>query len=321
MAKYKVVLTDHLDGNYDVEKAVLSPIGAEVIVANCKTPEEVLGACRDADGILANLAPIPARVIQELEKCKVISRYGVGYDNVDVEACTREGIYVANVPEYCEEDVSDHALALLLGCVRKIARRDAQVRRGQWNIRRADRIYRIAGKTFAFLGYGLIARCLHRKIRGLNLGRILVYDPFLDAEFVKSQGAEPTDFETALKEADYISIHMPLNKNTRGIIDEKAFSMMKPTTIIINTSRGPIIDEAALIKALSEGMINSAGLDVHNKEPLERDNPLMKLENCILTDHMGYYSEESIDELKRKVAENVRDVLIGGKPKYPVNKI
>lgn len=321
MPKFKVIVTDDRYGNYDVEKAVLCPIGAEINIANCETFDEVLNTCRDADGIMVNLAPIPARVIQELEKCKVIARYGVGYDNVDVEACTRKGIYVANVPDYCAEDVSDHALALLLGCIRKIARRDAQVRRGQWNICKTDPVYRIAGKTFAFLGYGMIARCLHRKISGLNLGGILVYDPFLDAEFVKSQGAEPADFETALKEADYISIHMPLNENTRGIINEKAFSMMKPTSIIINTSRGPVIDEAALIKALSDGWINSAGLDVHGKEPLDRDNPLMKLENCILTDHTGWYSEESMDELKRKVAENVRDVLIGGKPKYPVNKL
>ncbi|MGI6669855.1 MAG: C-terminal binding protein [Acetivibrionales bacterium] len=321
MPKFKVVVTDDRHGSYDVERSVLSAIGAEVVVANCETPEDVLEACRDADGIMANLAPMPAQVIQGLNKCKVIARYGVGYDNVDVEACTKKGIYLANVPDYCAEDVSDHALALLLGCVRKIARRDAQVRQGQWNIGKADPVYRITGKTFAFLGYGMIAQCLHRKIKGLNLGRVLVYDPFLDAGFVRSQGAEPVDFETALKESDYISIHMPLNEKTRGIIGEEAFAMMKPTAIIVNTSRGPIIDEAALIKALSEKRINSAGLDVFTKEPLDKDSPLMKLENCILTDHMGWYSEEAMEELKRKTAENVRDVLLGGKPKYPVNEL
>lgn len=321
MARFKVVVTDDRFGTYAEEKAVLETIDAEVVVTNCSTPEEVAEACRDADGVLVNLAPMPAEVINQLEKCKVIARYGVGYDNVDVNACTAKGIYLTNVPDYCAEEVSDQALALLLGCIRKIARRDAQVRQGMWNIGKADPIYRIAGKTFAFLGYGMIARCLHRKIKGLNLARVLVYDPYLSEDFVKSQGAEKVDFETALKEADYISIHMPLTDQTRGIINEQAFALMKPTAILVNTSRGPVIDEKALIKALSTGQINSAGLDVHNKEPLDPDNPLMKLENCILTDHVGWYSEESMSELKRKAAENVRDVLTGNKPKYPVNMV
>lgn len=321
ITKYKVVVTDDRYGNYDVEKEVLGIIDAEVAVYNCTSPEEVIGACADADGVMVNLAPMPAEVIGKLQKCRIISRYGVGYDNVDVKACTQKGIYAANVPDYSMEEVSDHALALLMGCARKIARRDAQVRQGKWNIGSADPVYRIAGKTFALMGYGLIGRCLHRKIKGLNPGRVLVYDPFLEAEFIQSQGAQKVDFETALKEADYISIHMPLNDNTRGIIGEKAFALMKPTAILVNTSRGPVVDEGALIKALSTGRINSAGLDVHTKEPLDRDNPLMKLENCILTDHMGWYSEESTVELKRKVAENVRDVLKGGKPKYPINVI
>lgn len=319
MARYKVVVTDDRYGNYDVEKAVLDAIDTEVVIANCNTPEEVLEVCRDADGIMVNLAPMTLEVINGLGKCKVIARYGVGYDNVDIKACTQKKICVTNVTDYCAEEVSDQALALLLGCIRKIARRDAQVRQGKWNIGKADPVHRIEGKTFAFLGFGLVARCLYRKIKGLNLGRILVYDPFLDIEFVNSQGAEKVNFETALKEADYISIHMPLNDKTRGIIDEKAFDIMKTTAIIINTSRGPIIDEGALIKALSTGQINSAGLDVHTKEPLDRGSPLMKLENCILTDHTGWYSEESMIELKRKVAENVRDVLCGEKPKYAVN--
>ena len=321
MPRFKVVVTDDRYGSYDVEKSVLEPIGAEIVVADCATPDEVLKACHDADGIMVNLAPMPEQVINGLKKCRVIARYGVGYDNVDIKACTQKKIYAANVTDYCAEEVSDHALALLLGCIRKIARRDAQVRQGRWNVGKADPAYRISGKTMALMGYGLIAQCLHRKVKGLNLGRVLVYDPYLDSEFVRSKGAEKVDFETVLKEADYISIHMPLTDKTRGIIDEKAFELMKPTAIIINTSRGPVIQEEALIKALSTRMINCAGLDVHRKEPLDRDNPLMGLENCILTDHMGWYSEESMVELKRKVAENVRDVLNGGKPRYPINKL
>ena len=321
MAKFKVVMTDDRHKTYEEEKEVLKSIGADVIIANCTTVQEVIKNCKDADGIMVNLAPMPAEVINQLERCKVISRYGVGYDNVDVAACTQKGIYLANVPDYCAEEVSDQALALLMACARKVARRDAQVRAGQWNIGKSDPIYRIAGKTFTFLGFGMIGRCLYRKIKGLGFSRILIYDPYIDAETIRSMGAEKVDWEKALRNADYISVHMPLNDKTRGIINASAFRMMKPTAILINTSRGPVIDEKALIDALTKGQINSAGLDVHCKEPLDKDNPLMKIENCVLTDHAGWYSEEAMSELKRKVAENVKDVLLSGKPKYPVNKL
>jgi D-3-phosphoglycerate dehydrogenase / 2-oxoglutarate reductase len=321
MAKFKVVMTDDRHKTYEEEKKVLESIGAEVIIANLNTVQEVIDMCKDADGIMCNLAPMPAEVIEKLEKCKIISRYGVGYDNVDIAACTRKGIYLANVPDYCAEEVSDQALALMMACARKVARRDAQVRAGQWNIGKADPIYRIAGKTFTFLGFGMIARTLFRKIKGFNFARILVYDPFLDAETIKAIGAEKAEWEEALREADFISVHMPLNDKTRGLIDAKAFDLMKPTAIIVNTSRGPVIDEKSLIDALVSKKINSAGLDVHTKEPMDLDNPLMKIENCVLTDHVGWYSEEAMSELKRKVAENVKDVLLTGKPKYPVNRL
>ena len=321
MAKFKVVMTDDRHKTYEEEKAVLESIGAEVIIADLNTPKEVIEACKDADGIMCNLAPMPAEVIEKLEKCKIISRYGVGYDNVDVAACTKKGIFLANVPDYCAEEVSDQALALLMACARKVARRDAQVRAGQWNIGESDPIYRIAGKTMTFLGFGMIARTLFRKIQGFNFSRVLVYDPFLDAETIKSLGAEKVEWEEAFREADFISCHMPLNDKTRGIINAAAFDLMKPTAIFVNTSRGPVVDEKALIDALQKGKINSAGLDVHTKEPMDLDNPLLKINNCVLTDHVGWYSEEAMSELKRKTAENVRDVLTGGKPKYMINRL
>ena len=321
MAKFKVVMTDDRHKTYEEEKVVLESIGAEVIIANLNTVQEVIDTCKDADGIMCNLSPMPAEVIEKLEKCKIISRYGVGYDNVDAAACAKNGIWLANVPDYCAEEVSDQALALMMACARKVARRDAQVRAGQWNVGKADPIHRIAGKTFTFLGFGMIGRTLYRKIKGFNFARILIYDPFIDAETISAMGAEKVEWETALREGDFISVHMPLNDKTRGLIDAKAFDLMKPTAIIVNTSRGPVIDEKSLIDALTKGKINSAGLDVHTKEPMDLDNPLMKIENCVLTDHVGWYSEEAMSELKRKVAENVRDVLLGGKPKYPVNKL
>ena len=321
MSKFKVVMTDDRHKTYDEEKKVLDTIDAELVIANCTTPEELSEVCKDADGIIVNLAPMTAEVIKKLDKCKVIARYGVGYDNVDVAACTEKGIYLTNVTDYCAEEVSDQALALLMACARKVARRDAQVREGKWNIGKADPVYRIAGKTFTFLGFGMIARCLFRKIQGLNFSKILVYDPFVDEDTIKAMGAEKADWDTAVSLADFISVHMPLNGKTRGIVNAAAFAMMKPTAIIINTSRGPVIDEAALIDALQSGRINSAGLDVYAKEPMGIDNPLMKIQNCVLTDHTGWDSEDSMSELKTKAAQNVKDVLSGNKPKYPVNSI
>ena len=322
MSRYKIVVSDdRYDNCYSEEKEVLKDFDAEFIVLNCATEEEVIEGCHDADGILCNLAPMSERVVNSLEKCRVISRYGVGYDNVAVEACTAKGIQVANVTDYCPEEVSDQALGLMMACARKIARRDAQVRAGMWNIGQKDPIYRIAGKTFTFLGFGMIAKTLLRKIKGFNFSEILVFDPFLSAGVIAEFGARKVEWDEAMSKSDFISIHMPSNEKTKGIINSEAFDKMKDTAILINTSRGAVIDEESLIDALKNKKINSAGLDVHCKEPLDKESPLMKLDNCVLTDHAGWYSEDSMSELKTKVAQNVKDVLSGKTPKYPVNSL
>ncbi len=319
MAKYKVVVSDNRHGDYSIEAAVLKPVDAEVVIEDCSTVEEMIIACRDADGVLLDQAPMPAKVIESMTKCKVVSRYGVGYDNVDVEACTKKKIYVANVPDYCMEDVSDHAMALFYSCVRRITLRDKQVRQGGWNMDRSG-IYRIKDRVFALIGFGNIARCLVRKLSGLGLKKVLVYDPYVSKEIIEASSAQKTDLETLLTEADYISLHVPVTPETKGIINKKAFSLMKNSAILINTARGPLVDEEALIDALSTGKIAFAGLDTHNKEPLPADSPLLKMDNCILTDHVGFYSVESMKELHTKIAQNIKAVLEGGKPIYPVNK-
>ena len=319
MAKYKVVVSDNRHGDYSIEAAVLKPDDAEVVIEDCSTVEEMIIACRDADGVLLDQAPMPAKVIESMTKCKVVSRYGVGYDNVDVEACTKKKIYVANVPDYCMEDVSDHAMALFYSCVRRITLRDKQVRQGGWNMDRSG-IYRIKDRVFALIGFGNIARCLVRKLSGLGLKKVLVYDPYVSKEIIEASSAQKTDLETLLTEADYISLHVPVTPETKGIINKKAFSLMKNSAILINTARGPLVDEEALIDALSTGKIAFAGLDTHNKEPLPADSPLLKMDNCILTDHVGFYSVESMKELHTKIAQNIKAVLEGGKPIYPVNK-
>ncbi len=321
MGNYLIVVTDDRYGNYDEEREVLKRIGAELKITNCSSESEVIDVVRDADGVLVNLAPITKRVIDAMNKCRVISRYGVGYDNVDVEAATDRGIWVARVPDYSFEDVSDHALALLLGAVRKIVYKDRKIREGKWNIREEQPIFRVRGRVLGLIGYGAIARTLHRKVSGLGLSEVLVYDPFVDESIIKQAGAKKVPFEDVLKRSDYISIHVPLNSDTKHMFSKNEFSLMKSNAIVVNTSRGPVIDEKALINALRSGVISYACLDVFETEPLPEGHPLKSLDNVILTDHTGYYSEESLVELKTKAARNIVEVLKGKKPVYPVNQI
>ena len=319
MAGFKVIVTDDRYGSYEEEKTVLKEIGASVEVHNLGNEGQTIEVLRDADGILVNLHPLPATVIQELQKCRVISRYGVGYDNVSVETATAKGIWVARVPDYCLEDVSDQALALLLGCVRKVAFKDRRIREGAWNLHREQPSYRITEKTLGLIGYGAIARTLHRKISGFGLGRVLVFDPYLDPKKIEENGAESATLRSLLKNSDYISVHAPLNDGTQGLIGSRELSLMKKTAILINTSRVPLLEEKAVAEALANGKIAAAGLDVFEAEPLPTESPLRQLDNVILSDHTGWYSEESVTELKTKAAQNVLAVLNGGKPIYPVN--
>jgi D-3-phosphoglycerate dehydrogenase len=319
MAALKVVVTDDRFGSYEEENAVLKEIGASVEVHDLGEEAETVRVLREADGILVNLHPLPASVIQELRKCRVISRYGVGYDNVSVETATAKGIWVARVPDYCLEDVSDQALALLLGCVRKVAFKDRRIREGGWNLHKEQPSYRMAGKTLGLIGYGAIGRTLHRKLRGFGLDRILVFDPYMDPEKIAENGAESVNLRTLLKNSDYVSVHAPLNEETKGLIGSRELSLMKKTAILVNTSRGPLLEEKAVAAALAAGKIAAAGLDVFETEPLPSDSPLLELDNVVLSDHAGWYSEESVTELKTKAAQNVLEVLKGGKPVYPVN--
>lgn len=320
MSKFHVLILDDRYPAYDQERNVLKAVDAEIEVIHSREQAAAQEAAPRADGVLVNLHPLPRAVIDRLGRCRVISRYGVGYDNVDVAAATAKGIWVARVPDYCLEDVSDQALALLLACVRKVAYKDRRVRAGAWNLTAEQPCYRIAGRTLGLIGYGAIARTLHRKVSGLGLARVLVYDPLLEPVRVRESGATPVSLEVLLEESDYISVHAPLSDQTRGLIGERELAHMKKGSLLINTSRGPLVDERALAQALAQGRIAGAGLDVFESEPLPADSPLRRLENVTLSDHAGWYSEESIVELKTKAAQNVAAVLTGGRPAYPVNE-
>lgn len=318
MSQYKVMVSDNRHGDYTIEQKILEECDAELIVLNCENSSDMIDNCKEADGILLDMAPMDREVVESLTKCKVVVRYGVGYDNVDIQACNEKGIYVANVPDYCADDVSEMALALLFTCQRQIALRDRKIREGEWNMN-FEHTCRVKGKVLSVLGFGKIAKALIKKISGFELEKILVHDPYVDKENINDLGAHKVSFEKALKEGDYISLHMPVTKETMGIIDEDAFSLMKSSAILINTSRGQLIDENALLNALKKRKIAYVGLDTHNKEPLPNNSEFFKLDNCVLTDHTGFKTQESIIELKTKVALNAKAVLEGGKPLYPVN--
>lgn len=318
---FKVAVTDDRYGSYTEEKNVLKEIGAELIILDPENKGEFEQKITDADALLVNLHPMTGELISKLDKCKVISRYGVGYDNVDVDAATKKGIWVARVPDYSIEDVSDQALALLLACVRKVAYKDRMIRNGKWNLHDDQPCHRIKDGVLGLIGYGSISRRFHEKTIGFGLSKVLVYDPFVDDETIKSNGGVPVDLATILTNSDFISIHAPLTETTRGMIGKDQLQLMKKGAILVNTSRGPVLNEADVAEALKAGIITGAGLDVFETEPVSLDSPLLKLDNVVLSDHTGWYSEESKKELKTKAALNIVSVLKGGKPIYPINEV
>jgi D-3-phosphoglycerate dehydrogenase / 2-oxoglutarate reductase len=319
VSRFTVVIADDRYAAYDEERAVLAEVDAEIRHFRGGSRGDAAAAFAPADALLVNLYELDAGLIDALPRCRVISRYGVGYDNVDVEAATRKGIWVARVPDYCFEEVADHALALLLGCARAIAYKDRRVRAGGWNLHRDQKNYRLSGRTLGIVGFGNSAKCLLRKVSGLGFARVLVRDPYARDSTVRASGATLVDLDTLMAESDYISLHVPLNEETRHLVGAAELSLVKRGAILVNTARGHVVDEPALAAALADGRLGGAGLDVFEEEPLPAASPLRALDNVIFTDHAGWYSEESVVELKTKAARNAAAVLAGGEPVYPVN--
>jgi len=313
---HQVVITDCDHGSIEEEKREFDRIGAELVLAQVKEEEDVIQSCREADGILNQYAPLTRRVLENLPKCKVVGRYGVGVDSVDLRAATDLGIIVANVPDYCVDEVADQTVALILALMRKIAFFDQKVKSHQWDFRQGKPIYRIKGRTTGLVGCGKIGLEVAKRISAFGV-RVIAFDPYIE----KAEGGiELTDLNTILKESDVISIHCPLNESTRHLIGEREFKKMEKKPLLINSSRGAIIDENALIEALMEGRLSGAGLDVLETEPPRAENPLLTMENVVLSPHLSFYSEESISELKRRTSKNVSDVLMGKRPSSVVNR-
>jgi D-3-phosphoglycerate dehydrogenase len=314
-----VLVTDDRHADYDIERRLLSEHGIDLEVHDFRNLAEAHPHFARAEGLLLNLFPLDATAIAALPRCRIVSRYGTGYDNVDVAAAEKAGIWVARVPDYATEDASDHALALLLAAARQIASRDREVRAGRWNAPPVAAVRRLAGSTLGIAGLGRVGKAMIRKVAGLGFSRILVYDPHKTSQTVRSHGARQVELDTFLRECDFVSWHPPLSAETRHLVGRREFGLVKPGAVWVNTARGPIFDEAALFDALRSGRLAYAGLDVFETEPLPADSPLRELPNLVLTDHFGYYSEQSIIDLKTRATENVIEVLAGRAPVHPVN--
>jgi D-3-phosphoglycerate dehydrogenase len=319
MLKRKVLITDYQFKSIKYEKKILSDIGVEVIEAQCKTENEVIEKAKGVHGLIVERVPITRKVIESLPQLKVIARYGIGINTIDLKAASEHKVFILNVPDYCIDEVSDHALALLLASARKIIPLNNYIKSGNWGFHFAQPFYRIKGRTLGLIGFGNIARKLAEKAKPLGLS-ILIYDPYISNEVMKNyEYVKSIDFLELLKKSDFISIHVPLTKNTKNMISIKEINLMKKSAAIINTSRGGIVNEKDLTEALISKRIAGAALDVFEEEPLN-NILLLKQDNVILTPHVSYHSEESQIELQTKAAEGVRDVLLGKRPKYLINK-
>ena len=323
--QFKVVRADRTGSSaIMVEEAEeVAKANAELVGADCATEDEIIEATKDADAILTSGAQITRRVMEALPKCKVIVRYGVGYDTVDVGAATDNSIIVVNIPapNWCVEEVSNHAITLLLACAKKLAFLNDSIKQGRWvECKQAQApMASIHGQILGLVGCGSIGRMTARKAQCFSL-RVLGYDPYADESLAKEYGITLVSLPELLKESDFVSVHTLLNKETWHLMGEKEFRQMKPNAYFINTARGPIVDEPALIKALQEKWIAGAGLDVFEKEPIDSDNPLLKMDNVVVMPHSASYSDAAFKRQRVIVGQEAARVLSGHWPKNVVNK-
>jgi len=317
MPKLFVGVSDSVFPNLDPAREVLARIGAELHLAKEPTAESILGVARDADALLATYAKITADMIPEMKKCRIISRFGIGVDNVDIPAASKAGIVVTRVPDYCIDEVSDHTLALLLALVRKIPSSNARTHAGRWEMPAVVPIHRLRGSILGLVGFGRIPQLVAPKAQAFGI-KVVAYDPYIERDAFTRARVEKLEFDELLKVSDYISIHSPLVPETRHLFNADVFRRMKPTAYLVNTARGPIIDETALAQALDAKQLAGAGLDVLSQEP-PNGSPLFGRDNVILTPHTSFYSVESLVDLQVKAADEIVRVFNGEMPRNPVN--
>ncbi len=313
-----VAVSDSVFPNLDPTRAVLAKMGAEVRLAQEPTPEAILEVARDADALLTTYAKITAEMIPQMTRCRIIARFGIGVDNVDIPAATNAGIVVTRVPDYCLDEVSDHAMALLLALVRKIPSSNARTHAGQWEMKAVVPIHRLRGTVLGLVAFGQIPQLVAAKGGGVWHACGDLRSLCAARSRWQRAGVEQVGFDELVEISDYISIHTPLMPETHHLFNADVFRRMKPTAYLINTARGPIVDEAALALALDQGQLAGAALDVMEQEP-PTGSPLLGRDNVIITPHTSFYSEESLLDLQTKAAEEVVRVLSGEAPRNPVN--
>ncbi|MDR2423187.1 MAG: C-terminal binding protein [Prevotellaceae bacterium] len=315
----KIVIIDSNLGEINLERSVANRYGFEIDKPKqCKTEEDVISVVQDADAIIVQYAPVSSRVLDAAPNVKVVSEYGVGVDSIDLAACAERGITVCNVPDYSFQEVSDQAIALTLALHRGVVRLDRAIRSGDYSLASVKPLRRIEGLVFGIVGMGRIARATAKKARGIGykvIGTDIAFTPGTTTD----DGISVVTFNELLSMSDVVSLHVPLMQSTRHLINAAALAQMKPEAVLINTSRGGVVDTEALITALTNKTIRGAGLDVFETEPLPANHPLIALDNVVLTPHAGYYSEQSLYELKTRPVENAADVLAGKIPRNIVH--
>lgn len=325
--KPKVVVADYDFGDVDIERSIVAAAGLELTAAQAKSEDEVIAVASDADAVLTQYAEIGRRAIDSFKRCKVIARYGIGVDIVDVEEATRRNIVVTNVPnDWCMNEVADHAVALLMALVRKLPQYDRATRAGEWEWQTGRPIQRLQEGTVGLYSFGAIAKEVARRMKGFGVKTIIACDPYADKNDAAAEGVSLVPFEELLTRSDYLVIQAPLTKETRGRFGETELRRMKKGAILVNTARGPIVKDEDLYRVLRDGWLSGAGLDDIEAEPAKRANwrstdPLFSLENVIITPHAAYYSEQSIQIVRRFAAEEAVRVLQGKAPLSPVNKV
>lgn len=327
MARFKVVITDSDYGDdATVERAILEPIGARVVLLQAKSEADLFAEAADCDAIVNQYARVGAATIQVMRRCRQIARFGIGVDIVDVEAATAAGILVTNVRDYCTEEVADHAIALWLALVRKLNAYDRATHRGIWRWQSGAPVHRIRGRTMGIVSFGKIGRAIGARALAFGV-ELLVHDPYLPAEVVAAHGGRKVEKDELLRQADYVVMQVPMTAETRHFLGAREFGLVKPGAFLINTGRGPTVDNRALYDALVSGRVAGAALDDPEEEPAKRaswdpaGNPLFTLENVLVTPHSAYYSEQSIQLARETAASEVRRVLLGERPLNPVNNV
>ena len=318
MAGPVIAVTDTVFPSLDPAKAALAKLDPTFRMSKSVSADDILAVARDADAILVTYAKLTREILTQLTKCRAIGRFGLGVDNIDLPAAKEKGIQVNYVPDYCIREVSDHAMALLLALIRKIPLSNRLVQSGRWEMPAVVPIRRIEGTVLGLVGFGNIPRLVAQKAKAFGI-KVIAFDPFAKAEIFEAAGVKQTGFDMLLETADYVSVHAPLTPNTRGMMNAQVFAKMKKGAYLVNTARGPLIDEAALVAALDSGHLGGAGLDVVTSEPLAKDSPLLGRDNVIISPHTAFYSIEALDELQSKCATDLARVLSGEKAIYPIS--